>query len=98
MPDPSCPATKPRRVARIEPYDVDVIPQLLTQSASDAVIDLVEATGRTDTSPAPWWFDDESEAEPDPPDNVTYLGRRFGGWTRTRSPDDTTTTSRKEQR
>ena len=74
-------------LARIEPYDVDVIPQLLTEPAAEAVIDLVEATGRTDTTPAPWWFDDESDAESDPPDNVTYLGRRFGGWTTSRSPD-----------
>lgn len=74
-------------VARIEPYDVVLAPQLLPAPAADAVIDLVEATGETDTAPAPWWFHDESEAEPDPPDNVTYLGRRFGGWARTRPHD-----------
>lgn len=70
-------------LATIEPYGVAVAPQLLPAPAADAVIELVEATGTTDTSPAPWWFHDESDAEPDPPDNVTYLGRRFGGWTRT---------------
>ena len=67
-------------VARIEPYGLVVAPQLLTPPAEAAVIDLVEATGRTDTTPAPWWFDGESAVEPEPPDNVTYLGRRFGGW------------------
>ena len=77
-------------VARIEPYDLVVAPQLLTAPAEAAVIDLVEATGRTDTTPAPWWFDGESAAEPEPPDNVTYLGRRFGGWAgpRTDADDD----------
>ena len=47
----------------------------------------MEATGRTDTTPAPWWFDGETAAEPEPPDNVTYLGRRFGGWTGPRTED-----------
>ena len=74
-------------VARIEPYDLVVTPQLLTRPAEAAVIDLVEATGRTDTTPAPWWFDGESAAEPEPPDNVTYLGRRFGGWAGPRAED-----------
>ena len=74
-------------VARIEPYGLVVAPQLLTPPAASAVIDLVEATGRTDTTPAPWWFDGESAAEPDPPDNVTYLGRRFGGWAGARGED-----------
>ncbi|HVK35882.1 MAG TPA: LysM peptidoglycan-binding domain-containing protein [Microlunatus sp.] len=74
-------------VARIEPYDIVVAPQLLTPPAEAAVIDLVEATGRSDTTPAPWWFDGESSTEPEPPDNVTYLGRRFGGWVGTRSED-----------
>jgi len=74
-------------VARIEPYGLVVAPQLLTPAAAGAVIDLLEATGRTDTTPAPWWFDGESAAEPDPPDNVTYLGRRFGGWTGARTAD-----------
>lgn len=67
-------------VARIEPYGLAVRPQLLAERAADAVIELVETTGRTDTTPAPWWFDEETAAEPDPPDNVTYLGRRSGGW------------------
>ena len=53
-------------VARIEPYGLVVAPQLLTPAAAGAVIDLVEATGRTDTTPAPWWFDGGSAAEPDP--------------------------------
>jgi nucleoid-associated protein YgaU len=77
-------------VARIEPYDVVVAPQLLTEPAAAAVMDLVGATGRSDTTPAPWWFDAESAAEPEPPDNVTYLGRRFGGWAgpRTEAADD----------
>ncbi len=74
-------------IARIEPYGIVVAPQLLTPPAAAAVIDLVEATGRSDTTPAPWWFDGESSTEPEPPDNVTYLGRRFGGWAGTRSED-----------
>ncbi|MDN5763119.1 MAG: hypothetical protein L0H41_12485, partial [Microlunatus sp.] len=61
--------------ARIEPAGLVITPQLLEPPAVSAVIDLVETTGRTDTGPAPWWHD------PDPPDNVTYLGRRFAGWT-----------------
>jgi hypothetical protein len=74
-------------VARIEPLDLVLSPQLLTPPAAAAVIDLVGATGRIDTTPAPWWFDAESAAEPEPPDNVTYLGRRFGGWARPGAED-----------
>ena len=66
--------------ARVEPYGIVVRPQLLAEPVADAVIELVETTSRTDTTPAPWWFDEETAAEPDPPDNVTYLGRRFAGW------------------
>ncbi|MFT4167221.1 MAG: LysM peptidoglycan-binding domain-containing protein [Microlunatus sp.] len=72
-------------VARIEPHGLEIRPQLLPEPVVDAVVELVETTGRTDTAPAPWWFDDETAAEPDPPGNVTYLGRRFGGW---RARDD----------
>lgn len=67
--------------ARVEPQDLAITPQLLRSSVADAVVDLVATTGRTDTAPAPWWFDVGAE-EPDPPGNVTYLGRRFGGWAR----------------
>ncbi len=74
-------------VARVEPSGQVITPQLLGGPAADAIIELVEATGRTDTTPAPWWFDGASAAEPDPPDNVTYLGRRFGGWAGSRHED-----------
>lgn len=67
-------------VARVEPYGLVIRPQLLAEPVVDAVVELVETTGRTETTPAPWWFNDGTAAEPDPPDNVTYLGRRFGGW------------------
>ena len=68
----------------------EAVVELLTEPAAAAVMDLVGATGRSDTTPAPWWFDAESAAEPEPPDNVTYLGRRFGGWAgpRTEAADD----------
>lgn len=80
--------TGAEQLARVEPYGLVVRPQLLSEPLVDATVELVEATGRTDTAPAPWWFDDAAEAEPDPPDNVTYLGRRFGGWRATDNGDD----------
>ncbi len=65
--------------ARLEPSGLVLVPQALTPSETAGVIALVEATGRADTTAAPWWHPDVAEPEP-PPDNVTHLGRRFGGW------------------
>ncbi len=65
--------------AVLAPAGLALLPQRLPPPALDAVVELVATTGRNDTTPAPWWT--AAEAEPDPPpDNVTYLGRRFGGW------------------
>ncbi len=65
--------------ARLEPPGLVLVPQTLTVRETAGVLELVEATGRTDTTAAPWWHPDAAELEP-PPDNVTYLGKRFGGW------------------
>ncbi len=60
--------------ATLLPEGVRLVPQALPAVGLDPVVELVAATGSTETSPAPWW----SEADPPepPPDNVTYLGRR----------------------
>jgi hypothetical protein len=64
--------------AVLQPLGLQLHPQSLPAPEADSVLQLVEATGRTDTTPAPWWAADD---DPDPPPgNVTYLGRRFGGW------------------
>ena len=64
--------------AVLQPVGLQLALQSLAPSETEAVLQLVDATGRTDTTPAPWWRDAD---DPDPPpDNVTYLGRRFGGW------------------
>ena len=39
------------------------------------MLDLVEAPGATETTPAPWWWHDAEIQPKSPPDNVTYLGR-----------------------
>ncbi|SDT41456.1 Nucleoid-associated protein YgaU, contains BON and LysM domains [Friedmanniella luteola] len=65
--------------SRLEPAGLDLVPQALSGAETDGVLELVAATGRTSTGPAPWWNVEVAEPEP-PPDNVTYLGRRFGGW------------------
>jgi hypothetical protein len=44
-----------------------------------AVVDLIEATGSDDTTPAPWWNEVEVQPEP-PPGNVTYLDGRSTTW------------------
>lgn len=65
--------------AVLEPVGLALVPSRLAAQEQQAVLQLVEETGRTDTTPAPWWAGEVVEPEP-PPDNVTYLGRRFGGW------------------
>ncbi len=61
---------------RLAPLGLDLRPQLLEPPVYDAVIELLEATGTEQTEPAAWWA--QAEAPPDrPPDNVTYLGRRY---------------------
>jgi hypothetical protein len=79
--------------ARLEPAGLDLIPQALTATEAEGVLELVAATGRTDTTPAPWW---RVPVEPDPPpDNVTYRGKRFGGWSaETRGEGDEVTAIR----
>jgi hypothetical protein len=68
----------PGEAAVLQPVGLELTPQALAAPETATVLQLVEATGRTDTTPAPWWADTD---DPDPPPgNVTYLGRRFGGW------------------
>ena len=63
--------------ARLDPAALTLVPQLLDEPAGEALADLVAITGSEQTTSAPWW----ANPDPDPPpDNVTYLGRRFGGW------------------
>ena len=63
----------------LSPAGLRLTPQWLEPSESEAVIDLVECTGSELTTPAPWWSHPAQQPGP-PPDNVTYLGKRFGGW------------------
>lgn len=77
--------------ADLTPAGIRLTPQRLERAESASVLELVEATSRTDTEPAPWWAADAPEPAP-PPDNVTYLGRRFGGWVpETREGDEMAT-------
>ena len=75
----TAPAAAGAPTARLEPAGLDLRAQALTPDETAGVVALVAATGRTDTTTAPWWHVEVAEPEP-PPDNVTYLGRRFGGW------------------
>ena len=63
----------------LDPVGLTVTPQLLDPPAYDAVLELVAATGSSETTAAPWWADPDAPPEP-PPDNVTYLGRRLRSW------------------
>ena len=65
---------------RLQPYDLLLTPQLLTPPVQDVVVELVAATGTDSTTPAPWWDHADDPPNGTPPDNVTHLGRRFGGW------------------
>ena len=67
-----------RRVV-LEPAGLSLSPQRLEPPELTAVVDLTEATGSDDTTPAPWWSDIEVQPDP-PPDNVTYLDSRSTTW------------------
>ncbi len=67
--------------AMLDPVRMALTPQYLAPAEVQAVMDLVETTGSEITTPAPWWNDVSVPPDP-PPDNVTYLGRRFGGWSK----------------
>jgi LysM repeat protein len=67
-----------RRVV-LEPAGLSLSPQWLEPAELTAVVDLVEATGSDDTTPAPWWSDVGVQPDP-PPDNVTYLDSRSTTW------------------
>ena len=65
--------------ATLHPLGLELTPQLITPPGQQAVVELITAVGSDETTPAPWWRDGRQPPDP-PPDNVTYLGRRFGGW------------------
>nr|WP_294695822.1 LysM peptidoglycan-binding domain-containing protein [uncultured Friedmanniella sp.] len=65
--------------ALLEPVGLRLAAQQLSVPETDGLLELVAATGRTATTLAPWWHSEVAGPEP-PPDNVAYLGRRFGGW------------------
>jgi len=67
--------TSAERQAVLEPGGLSLSPQLLEPSELTAVVDLVETTGRDETTPAPWWSEVDVRPDP-PPDNVTYLDSR----------------------
>ena len=64
--------------SRLDPAGLVLTPQRLESSAAASVLDLLRVTASQETVPAPWWTDDVAPAPPG--DNVTYLGKRFGGW------------------
>lgn len=66
--------------AVLQPFGLVLAPQLLGARVEEAVVELLTATGSEDTEPAPWWVHGEELPSGRPPDNVTYLGKRFGGW------------------
>jgi LysM repeat protein len=65
--------------ATLQPVGLELVPQLITPHGQRAVVELISAAGSGETTPAPWWRDGRQPPDP-PPDNVAYLGRRFGGW------------------
>lgn len=65
--------------AVLEPVQLTLSPQYLDPPTANAVIDLVRTTGSELTTPAHWWAEVADPPDP-PPDNVTFLGKRFGGW------------------
>jgi hypothetical protein len=67
------------RRAILEPAEISLSPQVLEPGQLTAVVDLIEATGSEQTTPAPWWTEVEVQPEP-PPDNVTYLDDRSTTW------------------
>jgi len=64
----------------LHPLGLVLRPQLLERPAHRAMVDLVAVTGQEETTPAPWWDHGGGPPSAPPPDNVTYLGKRFGGW------------------
>jgi hypothetical protein len=67
------------RTVVLEPSGLSLSPQWLEPPELTAVVDLIETTGRDDTTSAPWWSD--VGASPDPPlDNVKYLDNRSTTW------------------
>ncbi len=69
-------------LAVLTPAGITLTPQCLPRQETEALVRLTGATGSAATEPAPWWEPDERGGRP--PDNVTYLGKRFGGWTSNR--------------
>lgn len=65
--------------AVLRPLGLEVRPEVLSAPAGAAVVALTTATGSSETTPAQWW-DHGTQGAARAPDNVTYLGRRFGGW------------------
>ena len=66
-------------LAVLDPTGLTVTPQLLDPPSYDAVLELVAATGSSETTSAPWWVDPDAPPGP-PPDDVTYPGRRHRSW------------------
>ncbi|GAA2094300.1 hypothetical protein GCM10009841_04700 [Microlunatus panaciterrae] len=72
-----------RWAATLAPYDVDLTPQLIDEDLDRPLLELIGATGSSDTTPAPWWH--ESSASVESGDNVTFIGARLNGWGREES-------------
>lgn len=66
------------QTARLEPLGLDLVPQRLEPIEAGGVLELVQATTSAATTPAPWWVPEDDPGPP--PDNVTDLSRRLGGW------------------
>ena len=64
--------------ATLDPLGVQLAPQLIKRDGQRAVVELISATGSEETTPAPWWHGPQPPHPP--PDNVTFLEKRFGGW------------------
>jgi hypothetical protein len=71
--------TSPLR-ATLQPLGIELTPQLLPAPAQQAAVELLRVTGDQETTPAPWWHHETDRPTVPPPDNVTYLGQRSGGW------------------
>jgi LysM repeat protein len=70
--------------ATLDPLGVQLAPQLIKPDGQRAVVELIAASGSDQTTPAPWWRHERQPPDP-PPDNVTFLGERFGGWVNART-------------
>ena len=69
-----------RSLAILDPVGLTLMPQRLDPPAYDAVLELVAATGSSETTSAPWWASIRMRRPGRRPDNVTYLGRRLRSW------------------